>query len=147
MIRGAIPNPSGSVANSQGTGFAGGSSTGGGIGGIGGGGRVPPGTSGSQNQALSDINRMLTTPRGGSAFNTGQNQQFGGAGIAGVASNAPGTGIKRYNERSKYKEWEFVYDYRKPTKGAQKGMTGIGAVPMSPQPGFGNQTPQQPRRP
>ena len=39
---------------------------------------------------------------------------FGGAGIAGVASNQAGVGIKRYNDHSKYKEWEFVFDYRKP---------------------------------
>jgi type II secretory pathway pseudopilin PulG len=123
MIRGAIPNPSGTVANSQ---------TGGGFPGS-----TPRLPGGPQNQALSDINRMLTTPRTGSAFATPQGNQFGGGGIAGVASNATGSGIKRYNERSKYKEWEFVFDYRKPAKGAQKGVTGIGAVPGGPGTGAG----------
>lgn len=127
MIRGAIPNPSGSVANSQSGGFAGNA-----------------GANANQNRIPAAITDALTRPRGGSAFNTGQNQQFGGAGIAGVASNATGSGIKRYNERSKYKEWEFVYDYRKPAKGAQKGVTGVGGLnttnpgngPGNP-PGFG----------
>jgi hypothetical protein len=44
---------------------------------------------------------------------SGGGQTFGGGGIAGVASTQPGVGIKRYNDRKKYKEWEFVYDYTK----------------------------------
>jgi hypothetical protein len=36
-----------------------------------------------------------------------------GGGIAGVASKSEDSGIKIYNERSKYKEWEFLYDPRK----------------------------------
>lgn len=40
---------------------------------------------------------------------------FGG-GIAGVATTSKGIGIKRYKDRSKYQEWEFVFDYRKPPK-------------------------------
>jgi thioester reductase-like protein len=34
----------------------------------------------------------------------------GGIGIAGVASTSEMQGIKRYKDRSKYKEWEFVFD-------------------------------------
>jgi hypothetical protein len=33
-----------------------------------------------------------------------------GPGIAGVATKHEGVGIKLYFERSKYQEWEFVYD-------------------------------------
>jgi type II secretory pathway pseudopilin PulG len=113
MIRGAIPNPG--VSSSQ----------------RGGGndrtGSVDPFN--SPNPAIKAINEAIRNPqKSTSAFNTGQNQQFGGTGMAGVASNAPGSGIKRYNERSKYKEWEFVFDYRKPAKGAQKGITGVGGL-------------------
>ncbi len=52
-------------------------------------------------------------------------QSFGGAGIAGVASNQVGVGIKRYNDRQKYKEWEFVFDYRKPKTKPTTGVTGL----------------------
>lgn len=38
---------------------------------------------------------------------------MGGGGIAGVASKSEDPGIKTYNDRSKYNEWEFVYDPRK----------------------------------
>lgn len=71
------------------------------------------------------------------------NATFGGGGIAGVASTATGTGIKRYNERGKYKEWEFVYDYRKPAKGAQKGVTGVGGLNTSGSGNSGSQQQQQ----
>lgn len=52
-------------------------------------------------------------------------QSFGGAGIAGVASTQTGVGIKRYNDRKKYKEWEFVFDYRKPKTKPTTGVTGL----------------------
>lgn len=45
----------------------------------------------------------------------GGGMNFGGGGIAGVASKSEEEGIKLYNERSKYKEWEFLYDPRKDT--------------------------------
>ncbi|BDC52621.1 hypothetical protein F183_A49360 [Bryobacterales bacterium F-183] len=84
---------------------------------------------------------------GGNPQAAAANTTFGGGGIAGVASNATGTGIKRYNERGKYKEWEFVYDYRKPAKGAQKGVTGVGGLnTQGGGNGSGNQQ-QQPQRP
>jgi len=47
-----------------------------------------------------------------------------GGGIAGVASNADEEGIKIYNERTNYKEWEFLYDYTKDHGPA--GAAGIG---------------------
>ena len=43
-----------------------------------------------------------------------------GAGIAGVASKREATGVKIYNERTRYDEWEFVYDQTKDVKSAQQ---------------------------
>ncbi len=87
--------------------------------------------------ALDVIQRLLTTPRqpppgvipgypasgpatspggtflaSGPAANGG-NGQFGGGGIAGVASKHEGRGIKLVNERERIEEWEFIYDYGK----------------------------------
>jgi hypothetical protein len=56
---------------------------------------------------------------------TGTTGQMIGGGIAGVATKVDGEGIKVYNERSKYKEWEFIYDLSKDT-----GMTGGRPVPQ-----------------
>ena len=66
-------------------------------------------------------NQIQTSAQGG--------QSFGGAGIAGVASTQVGVGIKRYNDRTKYKEWEFVFDYRKPKT---KPTTGVGGLQTDP---------------
>ena len=71
-----------------------------------------PGANGGQNSFGQPIS--TSQPNG---------QSFGGAGIAGVASNQVGVGIKVYNERKKYKEWEFIFDYRKPKT---KPTTGVG---------------------
>jgi hypothetical protein len=49
-----------------------------------------------------------------------------GGGIAGVASKREQEGIKIYNEKKKYNEWEFVYDISK-----DKTRTG-GAIPPPP---------------
>jgi hypothetical protein len=59
------------------------------------------------------IQSLLTTPRQppssiASAFTSGNT-----GGIAGVASTADGKGIHKVNDRSKYKEWEFIYDLKK----------------------------------
>lgn len=145
MLRGAIPNPGGNVSSSQTGGFGqpynqqqsafGGASSG-------------FGGSGSGNSSFNvpqAVRDQLTRPQGRPQQMGPGQQQFGGTGIAGVASNAGGSGIKRYNEKSKYKEWEFVFDYRKPAKGAQKGVTGVGGLKTTdgnsqqqPGSGFGN---------
>jgi hypothetical protein len=75
-----------------------------------------------QNQAIGMIRDILTNPRPGGL--PGGQPQGGagtafGAGIAGVASTAEGESIRVYNDRTKYKEWEFVFD---PNKEAQKAM-------------------------
>ena len=65
--------------------------------------------------AMDLIRNLLTTPRPGGlrgiqAGAGGQAQTIGG-GIAGVASTLEAEGIMVYNERTKYNEWEFLYDY------------------------------------
>lgn len=90
------------------------------------------------NPAMDVIQRLLTQPRqpppgvlqgggapsgpitspGGTFLSSGPaanggNGQFGGGGIAGVASKHEGKGIKLVNERERIEEWEFIYDYGK----------------------------------
>jgi hypothetical protein len=73
------------------------------------------------------IQQILTSPRPGGAP-LGANGQTIGGGIAGVASNADATGIKIYNDRQNYKEWEFIFD---PTKirGVPNPLTGAMGMP------------------
>ena len=97
------------------------------------------------NQAADLINRILTTPRPGGAAGMGTPGMGLGEGIAGVATKAEGEGIKVYNERSKYKEWEFLYDPRQDksgqsAQGAAGNLGGVG-IPGANQPGRG---PNQP---
>jgi hypothetical protein len=69
-----------------------------------------------------------------------------GGGIAGVASESTGPGIKIYNERKKYNEWEFVYDQSKDRGLA--GVQGNGGAPGTPAGQMGSMppgmNPQQP---
>ena len=79
-----------------------------------------PGAFGAQGggQAADIIKGLLTTPRpGGLAGIRGrQNRSQQGSsfkgGIAGVASKAEEQGVKIYEGREYFNEWEFVYDYR-----------------------------------
>ena len=91
----------------------------------------PAGQAPGQSQALNLINQILTTPRAGGL--AGTNQPTAGAmigpGIAGVASTLERKGIKIYNEKQKYNEWEFIYDLTKDTKGTA-GTTGIAGAPQ-----------------
>jgi hypothetical protein len=99
----------------------------------------PAGQQPGQNQALNLINQILTTPRAGGP--AGTSQPMGGMqigpGLAGVASTVERKGIKVYNEKVKYNEWEFIYDLTKDTKGTAM-TTGIAGAPQQ-----GTQTPQQ----
>ncbi len=99
----------------------------------------------ASNPALDAIRTMLTTPnpRGLAAIQpSSTGPQLGMSGIAGVASKLEAEGIKVYNDRTKYNEWEFLYDARMdrtaaPTqRGAQPGTPGRppGPPQMSPQP-------------
>jgi type II secretory pathway pseudopilin PulG len=74
-----------------------------------------PGAPGS-NPIAPLLNAILRTPNPGGlaaiqSANSAGGQQIGG-GIAGVASKLEAEGIKVYNDRTKYNEWEFVYDFR-----------------------------------
>jgi hypothetical protein len=56
-------------------------------------------------------------------------QQVIGAGLAGVASKREQEGVKTYNNRTKYNEWEFVYDVTKdPAKVGTAAATANGAA-------------------
>jgi hypothetical protein len=80
------------------------------------------------------INRILTTPRPG-GMPQGPGGQVIGGGIAGVASTSEGEGVKVYNDRTLYKEWEFIFD---PTKVKPimnpNGMTTGPGMPVSSPP-------------
>ena len=52
-------------------------------------------------------------------------------GIAGIASMQKGVGIKKYNDRSKFTEWEFVFDYRKPKKKGPASSPSLGLQPSN----------------
>jgi hypothetical protein len=104
-----------------------------------------PGAPQSNPAAVEVIRNLLTTPRpggmpGAPSGMLGMNIQ---GGVAGVASTVEKSGIKVYNERSKYNEWEFLYDLSQDRKraGMMPGMApgqGTGAA-TDPQPG--NRTP------
>jgi type II secretory pathway pseudopilin PulG len=120
------------------------------------GGPIPfgqPGTDPSQagaNQAADLLRNLLTNPRpqlgptgaaGGSSIAAGS--------IAGVASKVEKHSIKVYNERQKYNEWEFIYDFAKDRTGVgqfpgQMGSSGLSQQQTGQQPtntpGFGGQS-------
>ena len=87
--------------------------------------------------AAAVVNRLLTTPRGREGPGQTGIQQPGATaqvferGIAGVASQGEGSGVRRYNGKEVYVEWEFVFDYREDVA-RQDGLGGTvpaGAVP------------------
>lgn len=155
FIGGSIPAPGG-VSNSQAGGFIGATMGGSNspAAGAGQAGRPPmPGTTGMggggipgmpgqgfggapgpvPTAAADLIRQILTTPRaGGMPGAQGLGQGGLGAGIAGVASKKEATGIKIYNERTRYDEWEFLYD---PSKDVPKGMQQAGGAQGTNQPG------------
>ncbi len=59
----------------------------------------------SGNAALNAIDNALFRPNQAPAAGA-----TGSPGIAGVASKFKGPSIKAYREKTKYQEWEFVYD-------------------------------------
>jgi type II secretory pathway pseudopilin PulG len=105
----------------------------------------PPGAPAGRS-AADLIRNLLTTPRPGGLAGLRQAQEGAlGAqgnranfseGIAGVASKVEQRGVKVYNEREYYNEWEFVYDYRQDASLA--GIPGAGGA------GMGNINPGQP---
>ena len=108
---------------------------------------VPPngfGSPGAGRSAADLIRNLLTTPRPGGlagvrgAQGVTQAQPVFAEGIAGVASKVEQRGVKVYNEREQYNEWEFVYDYRQDASmaGAMGGAGQAGNINPS-QPGLG----------
>jgi len=107
------------------------------------------------------IGNLLRQPRptpGATAGALGTGLAGGGlagtGGIAGVASKVERSSIKIYNEREKYNEWEFIYDFSKDRTGAgraggmmgtgdprlaQQGAQGIGGSGVGQPGGFGMQ--------
>jgi uncharacterized membrane protein YgcG len=91
----------------------------------------PGTTTGQPNAAADMIRNILTTPRpGGMPTGNMGGQTFGG-GIAGVASTAEGEGVKVYNERTLYQEWEFIFDPSKQKQIPNPNATGLGGTPAS----------------
>jgi hypothetical protein len=77
------------------------------------------------------ITRILTSPNPQAAQMIQQAQQGAmGGGVAGVASNADQEGIMVYNDRTDYKEWEFVFDPSKVPVIASGG-GGPGGTPVN----------------
>jgi hypothetical protein len=101
---------------------------------------------GQPNDAVKLIQQILTSPRpGGMPAATGAMGMSLGAGIAGVASTSEDEGILVYNERTKYNEWEFIYDPTKEKRVANPagGVVGTPASQIGNQPGspgFGGQS-------
>jgi hypothetical protein len=83
------------------------------------------------------IRNILTTPRPGGMPTQTMGQTIGG-GLAGVASNSDGEGVKTYNDRTLYAEWEFIFDPAKikqiPNPNAQ-GAIGTPASQLGTTPG------------
>ena len=115
----------------------------------------------SANPAADLIRNLLTQPRAmpTSQPTAGGGSQISAGSIAGVASKVERRGIKIYNERDKYNEWEFIYDFSKDRTGAGQLATMMGQPQQSQQPtgipGFGGQSgstggfgsPTQPQQP
>jgi hypothetical protein len=113
-------------------------------GGFGGGFAPNPGqpTQGS-NEAIRMIQGLLTRPRPGGLTGASGTATagtlMGGSGVAGVASTLEAVGIKVYNERDKYNEWEFLYDPSKDRTGAGMSAGGQVGTPIG-QPGPAGQS-------
>jgi len=108
--------------------------------GLQGNGALQGGAAGGQNNAINLINQLLTSPRtppAGIGTTPPQNNAMGG-GIAGVASTYEGPSIKSYNTRTKFNEWEFVFQNQ------QQGVPGQTNGQPNGQPNAGQQTGNQP---
>ena len=91
-----------------------------------------PGTTTGQNSAAADmIRNILTTPRPGGMPTGVAGAQTIGGGIAGVASQAEGEGVKVYNDHSLYAEWEFIFDPQKQKQIPNPNAQGAGGTPAS----------------
>lgn len=101
---------------------------------------------GQANPALDLINKLLTTPRPGGMQGLQGTAPGGGmipGGIAGVATSLEAEGIMVFNERTKYNEWEFIYDFRQ-EQAAAAASAALGAGVGSDRNPLGAQQPSQP---
>jgi hypothetical protein len=113
----------------------------GGINGLPGPGGVPGTGSGTSGQ----FGTPLTAALGAAIGAAPAGQQTIGAGLAGVASKREQEGIKTYNERKKYNEWEFVYDISKdPAKNPNANMAGAAGASGGQSKSGSNTTPTTP---
>ncbi len=91
-----------------------------------------PGTTTGQSNAAADmIRNILTTPRPGGMPTGVAGAQTIGGGIAGVASQSEGEGVKVYNDHSLYAEWEFIFDPQKQKQIPNPNAQGAGGTPAS----------------
>ena len=132
---------SGSNSGSSGTTSSGGTDSGGGSAS----GSTATGTaSGSSGSSGSTGTTGAGTSGTTSAFGTPSGQTFGGAGIIGFSPNSSKQSILIYKTKSKYDEWEFVYDPIIEQMMLQGGTTGLGTQTgsgtNSTSGGFGNQS-------
>lgn len=86
------------------------------------------------------LNRILTTARPG-GMPQGIGGQTIGGGMAGVASNGEGEGVMVYNDRTVYKEWEFIFDPAK-VKPVQNPNAATGTPIGTPAGQMGSMPPQ-----
>ena len=89
------------------------------------------------NPAADLIRGLLTGPRAmpNVPGTTAGASQIAVGSIAGVASKVEKRGIKIYNERDKYNEWEFIYDFAKDRTGAGQLAGMMGQQQPGQQPG------------
>ena len=95
------------------------------------------GAPGANNQAMTLINNLLTQPRQPPAgIGPAGQQPTNGGGLAGVASTYKGATIKEYGDRTKYQEWEFVFQLNQlnpqgagTTLQQPQGPNGSGGIP------------------
>jgi len=112
-----------------------------------------PGLSGSSNSAASPTPQLGSSGGSGSSSgfgssnsgiglstsNIGNNQQFGGGGIIGVASTSKESGIHEFNGNSEYDKWLFVYDAKLEQAAATLGGSADGGIAVaSPRAGGDN---------
>lgn len=98
-----------------------------------GGGALPQTGPAATNPATQFINNQLFSPTpvaNGPAANSGS----AGPGIAGVASKFKGLSIKSYKKRTKYQEWEFVFEPAAQTGANPTGTAANGANPNGANP-------------
>jgi hypothetical protein len=95
------------------------------------------------NNAVNLINQILTQPRQPPpGIATPQQNNSIGAGIAGVASTYTGPSVKSYKARTKFNEWEFVFQNQQqaatPPAATQPGQTGTTPTNTPTNNTFGN---------